>query len=541
MPTEYRAFGAPGTGKTTYLARQIVRAVDKYGPDSIIISSFTRAAAKELVNRDLPVNENLIGTLHAHCFRHFNNPTIAESKIKEFNEFAPEYAMSNVRVDVTESAVDQNYKTPSDENFATYQILRNRLVDRRAWPQKVEALAKAWENWKLETGYYDFTDLIETAQIDMPPPGPFSRIGIFDEVQDFTPLQLQLIRKWSENLEFVILAGDDDQTLYSFAGATPDAFLKPSIPDNQKIILPQSYRVPKAIHRFASMLIEQVHRREKKVYKPTESEGVLKLINSNYKTPDRIASCIEEKIASGKSVMILGACSYMLQGMLRSLRMKALPFWNPYKTNRGDWNPLTPGSGMSTKERIVSYLFPTGPTFGNVRLWTPSELVKWIELIKAEGVLARGGKKEITQQANNKDMTAEDLLRLMTSCFTEQGLNEAVKCDMSWLERRIVGSKVNSARFPMDILRKRGRDVLDAKPSITIGTIHSVKGGEADVVYLFPDLSIQAMQQYINTREGRDAVMRQFYVGITRAKEELYITQPSNMGSFVKELSICPA
>ncbi len=65
-------------------------------------------------------------------------------------------------------------------------------------------------------------------------------------------------------------------------------------------------------------------------------------------------------------------------------------------------------------------------------------------------------------------------------------------------------------------------------PQVMIGTIHSVKGGQADVVYLFPDLSQAGDAQYNRGGASRDSVIRQFYVGATRAREKLYLCQPDS-------------
>jgi superfamily I DNA/RNA helicase len=57
-----------------------------------------------------------------------------------------------------------------------------------------------------------------------------------------------------------------------------------------------------------------------------------------------------------------------------------------------------------------------------------------------------------------------------------------------------------------------------------------VKGGQADVVYLFPDMSQAGDAQYGRDGAPRDSVIRQFYVGATRAREKLYIcARESNM------------
>ena len=60
---------------------------------------------------------------------------------------------------------------------------------------------------------------------------------------------------------------------------------------------------------------------------------------------------------------------------------------------------------------------------------------------------------------------------------------------------------------------ERGR--LVEEPPVTLGTIHSVKGGEADVVYVFPDLSQAGYQEWCLHGEGRDSVFRLFYVAMT--------------------------
>ena len=64
-----------------------------------------------------------------------------------------------------------------------------------------------------------------------------------------------------------------------------------------------------------------------------------------------------------------------------------------------------------------------------------------------------------------------------------------------------------------------------SQPKVIVGTIHSVKGGEADVVFLFPDLSPGAARMY-ETQDGRDSATRLFYVGATRARETLVICSP---------------
>jgi len=96
---------------------------------------------------------------------------------------------------------------------------------------------------------------------------------------------------------------------------------------------------------------------------------------------------------------------------------------------------------------------------------------------------------------------------------------------LEWWRARVTADVHPRVQFPADIAIRRGPHALAATPQVIVGTIHSVKGGQADLVYLFPDLSQAGEVQYARGGAARDSVIRQFYVGVTRAREKLYICQ----------------
>ncbi|MGC8733109.1 MAG: UvrD-helicase domain-containing protein, partial [Halothiobacillaceae bacterium] len=217
VTAEYRIFGPPGAGKTTNLTRQIRRAVERFGPDSVLITSFSRAAAAELAGRDLPVDPDRVGTLHSHCYHALGGPRIAEANVEDWNKENPHLQITAVkkqgRLDGEESLEEDDGGTGKDGDLLLQQLNRWRgwMLPREAWPATVREFAARWQAYKQSLGLLDFADLIEACLQDVPV-APKSPAVIFtDEAQDLNRMQLALIRKWGERANYFIVTGDDDQ------------------------------------------------------------------------------------------------------------------------------------------------------------------------------------------------------------------------------------------------------------------------------------------------------------------------------------------
>ncbi len=114
-------------------------------------------------------------------------------------------------------------------------------------------------------------------------------------------------------------------------------------------------------------------------------------------------------------------------------------------------------------------------------------------------------------------------LEAMAEAFEQEPLDSFVE----WWLSRLAVKKRKQADYPAKLAVRRGVKALTDTPKIIIGTGHSVKGGESDVVYLFPDLSSSGMRQWDGRPKDRDAVIRLGYVMMTRARETLVICEPS--------------
>jgi DNA helicase-2/ATP-dependent DNA helicase PcrA len=543
---EVRIFGPPGTGKTTFLEGSVRNTALLRGSDNVVVASFTVTAAAELQGRGLPLPKSQVGTLHSLAYRELDRPPVADEVIDDWNTHHPALALSasNRKINAADDGVPVEAgvggSSEGDALAAQLDSLRARLVPVSDWPADVADFGAKWEDWKRANGLIDFTDMIEMALHDVERAPGSPDVGFFDEVQDFTPLELALIRKWGAHMERVVLAGDDDQCIYSFKGASPDAFLNPPIPDHDKIVLSQSWRIPASVHRAAEHWIRQVGHREDKRYDPRAEEGLVRHIPENYEQPHMIVDQIERSLETTTTapdgserpatVMVLASCAYMLDPVKHELRRRGLPFHNPYRRSRGDWNPMRPAArgSVSSRERLLAYLMldeREDVGLGDLsRPWTGVDVRRWAHVVKKRGIFVRGA-EAVLEALPDRELTFDEVAALFVD---EIELEQAVTPDLDWFRRSLLSASRAPMAFPIEVAKKRGARALLAEPRVVIGTIHSVKGGQADVVFLIPDLSSRGINEWRQRGAPADAVRRQFYVGMTRARRELAVCNPAS-------------
>ena len=558
---EYRVIGPPGTGKTTWIGQEVARRVaDGIHPNEICLVSHTRAAAYLLGEAaDLP--EANAATFHAFAYRHMGSPPIVTSdKLRaEWNKRVDEHGwpkayklpaqgkqMLNAQLhdaDEFKGVLAHNYES----HFAAYTLLRSRMTTDAATLAQwgLTEFVDLYEAFKDETFSVDFHAMVEYARDEMTAPlATTVRVVIIDEVQDSSTLQWAITDVWRQNpdLERLIVVGDDAQVIYGWQGASVEPLQKP-LPPEQVRVLSKSYRLPRVIKHYAEETVLSKHSSpmmEGRVYAARDEEGELRSHYATYMTPQLMVDELRAQVDNGKTVMYLAQSGYMLDPFIDVLLREGIPFHNPYRVENGRWNPIAGRAG-----RIYRALSAVSENNGR-----NLSRAQWRTLINmfathcfGKGVATRARKGEIPESPEGPFHLGVVDPKNNVLVFGDDTINALLDLDWDWLRANgKAGEKrlSNDITFAERLYKSAGTALVDAVPRVIVGTIHSVKGAEADCVWLVPDVSNAAWREatnassnwdYIRQQEGQvssgmDALIRLMYVGVTRAREALTILTP---------------
>ena len=520
---DFYVIGPPGCGKTTWLGEEVEQAMDR--GESALICSFTKAAAAEVAGRRLEGHSARVGTLHSFCFRALDKPMIALDRkvLEDWNDRYPQYVMTPADSGFTGPIYEdvRGLADPKKGDIIMSRYEKYRVTKYTArMPPVVHHFGDLWTRWKQERHLLDFTDLILECLRSIPV-APTHPSAIFvDEAQDLSPLEWTLIRRWGGAAGRLVLVGDPDQAIYAWRGATFGNLSESTVSHYRRLILTQSYRVPRDVHARAVQWINRTPNREKIEYWPRPEKGECTNARSTWREPQGAIDAAEQYIQQGKTVMFISSCAYMLRPLLRELRARGIPFHNTYRDTNTEWNPLRTGwPRPSMADALRSFLQASQRGF-----WDVEDLLAWSKPLDQEAVFLPGAQGVIDDLSGeeSRNLRPATLHRLLTS----HAIEATCHADPEWYHQHLSPSKRREASYPLAVVTNWGPRSLLETPRVTVGTIHSVKGGQADVVFLFPDLSRAGMKEWRGNSAARSQVFRLFYVGMTRARETLVVMSP---------------
>lgn len=547
---EYRLHGPPGCGKTHALTTKWVpRALARSRPlgRPVLVASLTKTAATEIAGRlgDDPLIQ--ARTLHSHAFRQLQGPRVVDrSFLEAWNDEHPYWrVLQTIRAPDDQDDSGQAKEGPGDQLLAEYDLSRHRM---EGLSERCKEFAEAWSAALREANAVDFTGMIEAAlaqareRLAHDAPGHAADPGVLivDEAQDCSRLEQELVRAWGAKAAFFVLAGDADQAIYTWRGASPETFLGRELPAGSHYHLEQSYRVPKEAHAVATAWIQRLETRHVVNYRPRAEAGTVVRSRVHCGWEQGLRGLVESELqATGEgSVMVIAPCAYMLEAALKALRSDGIPFHNPYRPKAGRWNPM---AILQRAEEFLSGLPMWAEDLGQKpRWWSIAQLARWVRPL-ASGAFPRGLKarverlyKETDAEERSRRLTLPELHELWGGVLSWTAFEADVTDDpVRWLAAATLGSEAASLPYALRALERLapGMSVTEAlirapKPRVIVGTIHSVKGGEADSVILAPDLS--RAQQAI---DERDSVIRLMYVGLTRTRDRLTLLDAHKPGA----------
>lgn len=475
--------GGPGCGKTTRLLEIITNELSNgVRPDRIAFVSFTRAAALEAKERASdrfglnPDDLCWFRTIHSLVYKQLGitrSEVIGRQDWKDFSKLigfnvTGYYTTDDVQ---TVGGYGAQLLRISDYARATLMPLEEAWheLDEGTDFKLLKYFFDSFKRFKEDIGKIDFTDML-TLYIESGKPVDVD-VAVIDEAQDLTAAQWRVVERAFSGVKRTYVGGDDDQAIYRWAGADISQFLQLS---SRPIILPVSYRLPRAIHKLGNRISKRISKRYVKDFRHTKKRGHIKFHQRAEFAP----------IADTPGTwLLLARNNYMLKGLTAIVRDLGLN----YKTRSGN---------AASKEHIQM-----------IQLW---------EAIRS-GKRQEAEPNEIRRLAKVLDLPVPQL---------QETKKYDLQSDFGWpinliWHRAMEGIPLEDREWYIACLRRGEK--LQREPRVRVETIHGVKGAEADNVLILSDISGRTEHGY---KLEPDNEHRVFYVGVTRAKESLHIVLP---------------
>jgi DNA helicase II / ATP-dependent DNA helicase PcrA len=545
-PDQRKAVAAPagpvcilagaGTGKTRAITHRIAyrTLAGEISPRHVLAVTFTARAAAEMRARLTALNAGSVQarTFHAAALRQVRYfaprllegramPELMESKARLVGLAA---ARANVRADRTGARdlaseiewAKSSLVEPGEYVVAAAKALREPPFE----PAKVAEVFAAYESLKRRQGVIDFEDMLRAAVWGIEEHSDVAeqiraqyRHFVVDEYQDVNPLQQRLLEAWLGGRDDLTVVGDASQTIYSFTGAT-SAYLI-DFPRRRRdavvVRLVRDYRSTPQVVGLANAVIKQARGSEAKLrlelvgQRPPGAEPELKIFPDESGEAAAVAKRCRELIGSGtpaseiavlfrtnaqsesyEEALAEAAVPYVVRGAERfferaEIRQAMIALRSAVRSTPGE-TPLV--------EAVVDALSATGwardqpPTGGNAR-------EQW-EALAALVTLAE------------EYARAPDLLPI--------GQAGAVQRDVSL------------AAFCQELARRAEQQHAPTVEGVTLASLHSAKGLEWDAVFLVGLADGTLPTTYAKTPEQLEEERRLLYVGVTRARQWLWLS-----------------
>lgn len=563
----------PGSGKTTVITNRIRCLIEEAGADpaSILVITFTRAAAREMEGRCRQMMgagcaKVAFGTFHSVFFmilrlayRYDGSSIVREEQQNRFiREMMEQYGvdaedpaefvagvLSEISLVKGEMlSLDCYYsKNCSEEIFKKLykgyeeRLRRDRLIDFD------DMLVMCWELFRARP------DILGAWQRKY-------RYILIDEFQDINRIQYEIVRMMAAPQNNLFIVGDDDQSIYRFRGARPEIMLgfEQDYPGAARILLDKNYRSTKEIVEAAGRVIRHNRARFPKKIQDVRGHG-RSVVIKEWPDPRKEAQAIASQLRDYKSlgvdyedIAVLYRTNTGPRLLVDALMEYNIPFYmrdtlpNLYDhwTARDLLAYLEAASGNLTRQvmlrimnRPVRYIsrealsgskisLESVKSFYQDREWMLDRLDQLEQDLKMMQGMAPGAAVNYVRKAVGYDdyireYAAErrldfEELKEMLDQLQESALN--FKTLEAWKE--------HMERYKEE-LAARAQEGKERREGVSLMTMHSSKGLEFRVVFILDANEGVTPHHRAQLDADMEEERRMFYVAMTRAKDRLHI------------------
>lgn len=527
-----RIIGVPGAGKTTR-GMEIVAKVRQHGYslEQIAFCTFTRAARREAswrasqifgVSIDHLEKNGWFRTIHSACARLLRLPrgSIVNHDVDWLRQALDEPSLDVADDEDDEEAWSSQWRgrCPAQIALSLWDVARNRLVpfdvlfDEIVYRLGREPLAQAeaegiverYEKAKHRDGRLDFCDLILryagvhmtlTGPEECPPQGdiPAVPVWIFDEAQDTSPLLDRAAQRLSHGAIWLYLMGDREQSIYQWAGANGDLFMRWQVEKQE--YLRKTWRCARNIIDLGLRLIysnDDITRELRTLAVEARCDGGKIVESDECDFVDRLSDPYVP-------TLVMARTNQLVSALQQQLSLAKIP-WKSMRSG-ARWP-----SAVSTKTALALAALNGGQTIDGDQ---------WRRLVQAvpKEYLQRGT-KAFYKEAASKEEVRNCRLETLIAHGANRGFVDLLRSE-NWLN--LLGENERTAYRA----RKKWGDLVD-DPRIVVSTIHGSKGMQADRVLLSTRIN-GAVAKNLRTPEGENEERRVWYVGATRARDELVL------------------
>ncbi len=586
----YLIIAGAGTGKTRTLVYRVARLVEMgYKPESILLLTFTRKAANEMMNRASILLDNRCAKILGGTFHSFSNLTLRkyakavglDSSFTILDQGDCEDVINLIRSQAGFISKEKRFPNKQTLNKVfSLSVNTGRKVSEiieENYPHFLDDLDKILQiqtvfyEYKRKNNLLDYDDLLVYLKDFLLEFGPAAKsllstikFVMVDEYQDTNKLQADIVRGLCQINKNVMVVGDDSQSIYSFRGANFKNIIEfPKFFDNVKIIkLEENYRSVQPVLDFTNHIISNsIEKYEKNLY-TRKNGGELPVIiatsSENLQSKfivEKILDLREEGV-SLKDIAVLFRSSFFSFDLEIELTKANIPFQK--------------FGGMKFVETahikdVLAFLRIAA---------NPKDVVSWYRvLLLHEGVGPKTAQKILDELA-----TARLTIKANPDSQTSFRYNDKIAGLFQILYKLHTGKELPSEKVQMifdyywplfkdryDDYNKRNKDLeifhnisenyrsldnlladmaiepiidsvidIDAPDKeeefVTLSTIHSAKGLEWHSVFI-----IHAVEGYfpssrsVENLDSLEEERRLMYVASTRAKQNLFVTYPMNM------------